>query len=356
MPSNIKKILVVQTAFIGDVFLMIPLLKAIRDLHLNCEISIVVREGLGEFLKNLGTVDYFVEISKSNKNSYQEAQQKLNSKFDYIFCPHESLRSALFVSKLNSKNKIGFKSWWNFLFFDIRIKKNYLLSESLRQLQLIQNQTSIFNVYFSQTNTREMDFQVPDHLLLSNFNDILNKYKSTQSRLMEQLGLISNKKYIVIFPGSVWPTKQWTLEGFNQIAQKFIDNNFDVVLMGSKNEFTLCENIESATQHKSINIAGKYKLWDSFLILSKSQIAITNDSGSMHMAAIANIPTVAIFGPTTLKLGFRPWQNKAKVVENNNLNCRPCGKHGHNQCPLKHHHCMTEISAEQVWDSIQNLI
>ena len=74
------------------------------------------------------------------------------------------------------------------------------------------------------------------------------------------------------------------------------------------------------------------------------------------MAASVNTAVVVIFGPTTLELGFRPWSNNSKIVQNSNLNCRPCGKHGHQVCPLGHHHCMINIKADSVIKAALDLL
>jgi heptosyltransferase-2 len=120
-------------------------------------------------------------------------------------------------------------------------------------------------------------------------------------------------------------------------------------------EYELCEVIANQLNRK-INLAGKCTLWESLLVLSAAKLVVCNDSGSMHMGAFADVPTVAIFGPTVLTQGFRPWQNHATVVENNKINCRPCGKHGHKTCPLKHHDCMKTISSDLVFSACRSYI
>ena len=82
---------------------------------------------------------------------------------------------------------------------------------------------------------------------------------------------------------------------------------------------------------------------------------VCNDSGAMHAAAAAGLPTVAVFGPTVLAQGFRPWQNQAMVVQRR-LECRPCGKHGSDKCPIGTHACMEGIEAGEVLEALESLI
>jgi len=65
-------------------------------------------------------------------------------------------------------------------------------------------------------------------------------------------------------------------------------------------------------------------------------------------------PLVSIFGPTTPSQGYTPWNKKSRVVEIP-LDCRPCGAHGHNKCPIGTHDCMKKISPEMVWAKSQEL-
>jgi heptosyltransferase-2 len=201
---------------------------------------------------------------------------------------------------------------------------------------------------------RKMNAPVIEDLKMSLNPDVWQPHLDAIKNLLLKFNLES-KKFIVIFPSSVWKTKQWTVEGFAQLAKQLETQKYNVVLMGSKVEYELCEVIANQLNRK-INLAGKCTLWESLLVLSAAKLVVCNDSGSMHMGAFADVPTVAIFGPTVLTQGFRPWQNHATVVENNKINCRPCGKHGHKTCPLKHHDCMKTISSDLVFSACRSYI
>jgi heptosyltransferase-2 len=353
MPFKAKQeILVIQTAFIGDVFLMVPLLKELRQLFPNDLVTVVVREGLAEFLLKLNLADEVLELKKGSRESYNKTQQQLKARsFRYIISPHSSLRTALFTFPLKAKKKISYRHWWNKFFFDTRIAKIQNWPEPMRQLQLLepfwqQNLSEHFNLSNS-SDYRKMGAVITDNLKMSLNDELWLPHLPLRQQLLQEHQLELNK-FIVMFPGSVWKTKQWTTEGFQQLALKLEAENYNVVLLGSPGEKKICNQIAEGLKRK-INLAGQRTLWQSLLLLSAAKLVVCNDSGSMHMAALANIPTVAMFGPTVLSQGFRPWQNSATVVENESLSCRPCGKHGHKNCPLKHHECMKSISSDLVF-------
>jgi heptosyltransferase-2 len=324
-------------------------------------VTCVARKGIGDILVRLGLVDELVEVEKGNRSSYKKIQNDLSSRhFKLLICPHQSFRTALLVSKISAEKKIGFRSWWNKLFFHDRILKNLSFPDAIRQLQL----------------TSHLDPSLPRHLVeyqqdvnavpdwaSMDMSDRLSNFRLERSHLIEKLGLQSHrsKSWFCLFPGSVWATKKWTPSGFIEVGQDLLQKGFVVLLMGSKNESGECEQIKneilknSSISNEVINLAGKTSLFESALLLTIAKGVLTNDSGSMHLASVAGVPTVAIFGPTTLSAGFRPWQKKARVVENKDLKCRPCGPHGHQKCPLGTHECMKSISSQTVIQEIHQL-
>ena len=78
--------------------------------------------------------------------------------------------------------------------------------------------------------------------------------------------------------------------------------------------------------------------------LQALDLFITNDSGSMHIAAALGVPMVAIFGPTNMR-ETAPWRARDCALLNLNLPCAPCKKR---VCPLGHHKCMKDLRPEMV--------
>lgn len=356
------QILIFQTAFLGDLLLSIPLIKRIRKKFPDHSITLICRSGCGDIFRELSLVDQVREVNKSRKFEYRYLIQELKKQsFDYIFSPHYSFRTNWIVMGLKANFKVGFENFWNKFFLTHKIKRNLKLPDALRQLQLmapfdeevsqgldgyLDKRMQIQTLDLSQLNPSQNRVPVPsfaDMCLKSElrkhpkYEDILKDYQNTQHA-------------VFLAPGSVWNTKKWTEEGYRKVAQSYSN----IVLIGSPQERELCERIGAGLKHVQ-NIAGHPSLFELFIILSKARLVICNDSGSMHMASVAGVPTVAIFGPTVLEIGYQPWQDRALVVENKNLDCRPCGKHGPQKCPLGHHNCMKSITADQVVSAADKL-
>ncbi len=181
------------------------------------------------------------------------------------------------------------------------------------------------------------------------FDKILAALSPVARAFAEKHDLVNHLRHggiAFLAPGSVWPTKMWTESSYLQCAQELSRQGYKVILFGAANEKTICQRI-AAYVTDAVVLAGETSLYESTELLALGARLICNDSGAMHMAAAVDLPSVAVFGPTTLGLGYRPWQNHARAAQVE-LNCRPCGKHGAKKCPLGTHACMKQVTPEMV--------
>ena len=340
--------LVFQTAFPGDLFLCIPLLKRIKEWDPQSRVTLACRPGLGDFFLNTGLADEVVAINKKDKAQMRKAMGALRSRqWGVIFSPHESFRTAVMLKSLRAKHKVGFAKWWNRIFFDKRVQKPIDFPDALRQLSLLTPLDSRLAENFGQdelqglrnSDSRETHVQFA---------------KIPEWASMRIMGSKSEGKTVFMAPGSTWNTKRWTPRGYIETAARLREMGYDVTLVGSPAERELCTLIAKNIPGVK-NCAGETSLAGLVELLRTGVALITNDSGSMHAAAVSGLPTVAVFGPTVLELGFRPWNDESVVVQLD-LDCRPCGKHGHEKCPLGHHHCMEKLEAATVIRAFNKII
>lgn len=345
---SLKHNLVIQTAFLGDLILSIPTLKRIRQIYPEDKLIVVCKKGLGEFLIKEKIADQVIEVEKSNSQSYSMATDQLNElKIRNIYCLHRSVRSQLFAAKIKAHKKIGFSSLLGFWIFDDMIDFVQENPEVIRQFKILESTDEKTYLEFKDNdfhflNTPDQNGHLPAVPDCFSFHHYRNKAGSAQKR-------------IAIFPGSVWATKKWTQAGFTQLTEMFLKQNYQVDLLGGPAEADLCSEIASQAVGARV-LAGTLSIAESIQKLAEYDLVISNDSASTHMAAYNNTPVVSIFGPTTVDMGFRPWSNNSYIVEDKDLECRPCGKHGHNKCPLGHHNCMKQISSSQVYKTAAKIL
>ncbi|RLC45646.1 MAG: lipopolysaccharide heptosyltransferase II, partial [Candidatus Cloacimonadota bacterium] len=148
--------------------------------------------------------------------------------------------------------------------------------------------------------------------------------------------------------------KRWYPERFAEVAAKFSDK-FDIIIFGGPGEVKMAKDIEENLKARHvenyINLAGKTDIEELCSNIGGCSLFITNDSGPMHVAAAYQVPTVAIFGPTKHKETSQ-WMNEKSKIVRHDIDCAPCMKR---ECPLKHHECMTSITASEVIEAVKEL-
>ena len=370
--------LIVQTAFLGDLLLGIPLYKNLRRLFPNDKLTVLCRRGLGDFLLRASLVDEVVEADKSDSSSWRNAVAELKRRrFDWLVCPHESPRSTWLVRALSARRKVGYRHVLSFFAFHDRVRRPMELPEALRQLALLQPIESGWNEKLeefarlqSQSGGLGRDgnlVAVPSWAEMTVPALMRVRTEFAESRglatlspraraLVEKHGLAQGE-IAVLAPGSVWPTKMWKGEGFAEAARSLIAKGFKVVCLGTSDERGICERIAREAPGALV-VAGETGIFESAEILALARLFVGNDSGAMHLASAAGTPAVSVFGPTILDFGYRPWQSRAVVAEvpRRDLKCRPCGKHGATACPIGTHECMTRVSASEVVSAAEGLL
>jgi heptosyltransferase-2 len=351
---ELQSILVIQTAFLGDVLLTIPFLKFLRRHYPKAELLYCARRNVAQVLLELGLIDQLFEIDKGQESSYAQARRRIPNHLDRVFCIHESFRSKIFSFRISAGRKIGFKGFLSSLIFDDSVEKPKEYPEVLRVFSLLKESHPDFWVQVQKKMRAQSPYALDDKMKL--IFPIGDYSMGMRAEIMNFLGHSSDfpsemEKYkterprVLIFPGSVWATKKWTLQGFRELTRT-LSGSYQVILMGSSGESNLCEEVKG--QSSAVNLAGKTTLMETLFWMVKSNLVIGNDSGSAHLASVAEVPSLTIFGPTILEFGYRPWSDQATIIQPAPLTCRPCGTHGHSQCPLGTHECMQSISSDRV--------
>ena len=148
--------------------------------------------------------------------------------------------------------------------------------------------------------------------------------------------------------------KRWYPEKFAEVAAEFSDK-FNIIIFGGPNEVEMANDIQKSLKSMKVtnftNLAGKTNIEELCASIAGCSLFITNDSGPMHVAAAYQVPTVAIFGPTKYKETSQ-WMNEKSKIVRHEMDCSPCMKR---ECPLKHHECMTTITAQEVIEAVKEL-
>ncbi|HRP02568.1 MAG TPA: glycosyltransferase family 9 protein [Candidatus Kapabacteria bacterium] len=337
--NKYKKILITQTAFIGDVVLTIPLIAKIKELSPNSQLHVLTTKVSSQIISLLKDVDGIIVYDKKGADKSLKGFLSIISKiraekYDLIISPHRSLRTSLmnFFSKANTT--ISFNTADFALLYSHKIKYNYSLHEIDRNLSLL----SQFEEYQNNKSNQQISLYFNENIQ-SNINTLLSNNNID--------------KYIVIAPGSVWATKRWLPQHFTHLIKLILNTNYKVILTGSKDDSQICRSIMQASNNdKVIDTSGQLTINETIYLISKATMIVTNDSAPIHFAGLVKTKTIAIFGPTIPEFGFAPRGTNDVVMQINGLKCRPCAIHGSNKCPIGTHECMAMITPNEVFSKM----
>jgi heptosyltransferase-2 len=337
------RILILQTAFPGDVILTLPLLQIAKSLFPEAKIDFLAIPAAKNILETHSDIHHLIIYDKHKEdrgmvNFWKLIRELRKNDYDLALAPHRSIRSASLVWGAGIPRRIGFdRSAGHFLFNKI-IPYPYGVHEINRNLQLL----TPVGVDVTKKVFPKLYFSDEDH------NVILSWLVSEN--------LQSSDRIIAMAPGSVWATKRWLPEYFAQTALKLAAEGYKIVLIGGKADQSVAQQVKELAGIGIYNTAGEFTLRQSALLIRHAHLLITNDSAPMHLAVAVKTPVVTIFGPTVPAFGFYPYGEQDRVAEIKDLTCRPCGKHGGERCPIGTFECMKKLTHEQVFQEVQSIL
>jgi heptosyltransferase-2 len=337
-----EKVLIVQTAFIGDVVLATALVESVRHKWPDAAIDLVVIPKAANAVENNPNLRRVITFDKRRRHRrlyhlWKLARKLRAERYDLALAPHRSLRSALLVWLAGIPQRVGFNrsaAPWLFHHRVVYRQKH----EVERNLDLLRpfggGEEMPPKIYWTAEDDKIVD-------------DWLNK-KTRQPRHL-----------IALAPGSVWPTKRWPQEYFEDLAWEISEHLGSlVVLIGGPEDAKLCERIRVAVGGACFSVAGELTLRQTAALLRRCDLLISNDSAPTHLGVAAGCRVMTIFGSTVPAFGFAPYDPNGErhVIIEHTLPCRPCTDHGRRHCPLGTLDCLKLITPERVFAKVSELL
>jgi len=170
-------------------------------------------------------------------------------------------------------------------------------------------------------------------------------------RLLADAGT-GTTEWIALAPGSVWATKRWPY--YAELAS-LLPAGARIAVIGAKDDGPLASEIVAAAPYRVLDATGQLSLLGSAELIRRCSVLVTNDSSPQHLASAMGTPTLTVFGPTVPEFGFGPLAPRSRTAGVVGLECRPCDRHGPQQCPLGHWRCMRDLTAVAVADLVAQL-
>src|SRR5207247_1890321 len=148
------------------------------------------------------------------------------------------------------------------------------------------------------------------------------------------------RRLSALAPGAAHATKRWPVAHWSALIEQLRAGSYRPVVIGGPEDRGLAQQLVAG--EAAASAAGEFSLQETGALLARAAVAVSGDTGVMHMATGVGTPVVALFGPTVEQFGFFPYRARTAVLQRD-LACRPCSATGTATCPLGHHRCLGEI-------------
>jgi heptosyltransferase-1 len=369
--ADFSRILLIKPSALGDVVHTLPVLVKLRARYPRAQIDWLITPENAEVVRYhpaLSNVVLFArrDFSKRGRRwraflSFFDLLKQIHSaKYELIIDMHGQVRSAFFALISGARVRIG---------FDRPVKRRLTVSAE-HDLKNIPNhgwrgaREGSWIAYTHRIPIPTLDVHAIDRYLwvapLLGLDDnppdltirLSPQATNKVNRLLEEQGVPVSKPLVVLVPGTIWETKHWTIEGFAGVARQFLQDGFAVALAGTMRDQQRCRQIAAAAPG-TCDLSGKTTPADLAALIRRAEVAVTNDSGSMHVAASLGKPMVSVFGPTN-PVHIGPYERPESVVRVD-LPCSPCNYRRLSQCPFDHA-CMKQVTSAMVVERVRKIL
>ncbi len=340
------KYLIIGPSWIGDMIMANALLRCLKAQDSRCVIDVLAPEWSHPVLARMPEVRRALVMPVKHgifgwRMRYKIGISLRDEHYDHAIILPNSWKSALIPLFACIKKRTGWRGEWRYgLLNDVRVldkKKFPLMVDRYVELGRI----------IGAGDTHACPPNVYPHLLVDpNQRDIaLKKYHFSQ-----------DKPLLILCPGAQYGnSKRWPEENFAKVARHFLDQGWQVAVLGGNAEANLANQIIAAqglvaSDHQIVDLT-MTTLAEAIDIMSLARVVVSNDSGLMHIACALTRSIVAIYGSSSPD--FTPPLSDKAVILSKSLPCKPCFKR---ECPLGHMLCLKNITPEEVIGAIKTLL
>ncbi len=331
--QKVNRLLIRGVNWVGDTILTYPSVQQLRILFPRSHIAILVVDHLVDLWRTSPYIDEVISFRKEKKTNPLWGDLKLiqalkKKGFDLAIIFPRSLHSALQIFLAGVPIRVGYQSGG----------RSLLLTHGIPRTEEVLN---IHRIYYYQ-KLIELFGKIETALTPKLFLRTEDRLWADQT--LKNFGVMNGELLIGMNPGATYGmAKCWPPERFGELGRKLSENfRVKILLFGKKEEQSMVGEIGKFLGRKGIDLAGKTSLLQLAALLERCHLLITNDTGTMHMAAAVGTPVVAIFGSTN-PVTTGPWGVGHTIVRKE-IPCSPCFKR---MCPTDHR-CMKLITVNDI--------
>jgi len=334
-----KKILVVNVNWMGDVIFSIPVFKALKKAYPQAILTCLAVPRVRGILEQSPYVDNILSYDEKGEDRTPWAKWKLiqrirEQQFDVAFILHRSLTRALLVFLAGIPQRIGYDTKG----------RGWLLTKRIRmpqeKLHRCDYYLKIIEEYGIKVDDRICDLQLPE------------KEVYVMERLLESYGISRDDFVIVVHVGGNWNLKRWPADYFAMLIRRLVkDYQAKIVIPGTHDDSSLAELISQKSKVNPVILTGQTNLKGLMALMRRANLVISSDSGPIHLASGLGTDVIGLFGPTRHEITGPRGKGKVFILQNDvGCNRHPCY---YLECP--DNSCMQSITVDHVLKTIKKI-
>lgn len=328
MAAAPQKILIIRLSSIGDIVLTSPIVRALHRCYPTAALHFLTKKAFAALVQHDPRIDK-VHLFEGDLNATVAALR--TEGFDLVVDLHRNIRSRLVKLRLGVRAVTYSKDRWAVLLH------TRLGLGKLPRVHTVERYARALQPLGCVIDDAGLEFFLPD---------------AARAMAAEVVGRNFATPPIAVVLGGNYFTKRWPRTYFVELLNGL---GQPVLLLGGQAEVEDAAWIQAQLQVACLNAVAQYDLLLSAALLERSQYVITHDTGLMHIATALDCKIFSLWGNTVPELGFAPYKaSHSVIIENKDVDCRPCTKLGYGKCPKGHFKCMMDLSPAQVRGEIQS--
>ena len=330
--SRGPKYLIVGPSWVGDMVMAQSLYRLLMRREPSAEIHVVAPLWSLPILERMDEVSRAIELPVAHGETalakrYAVGKALRSEGYTHAIVLPRSLKSALVPFFARVPVRTGYRGEWRYgLINDMRPFDRERLDQTVKR--------------FAELGLAAADSDRPALEFPR-----LRIDPEAQARTLQRLGLLGTENVVALLPGAEYgPAKQWPADSYADLAGRLAHVGISVWVLGSEKERDIGDRIVHGAGHAAVrNLCGETSLGEVVDVLGAAHVAVTNDSGLMHVAAAVGANVVAIYGSSSPQM--TPPLTSKKHVFYLDLECSPCFER---ECPLGHLRCLRDIGVDEV--------
>lgn len=337
----------------GDVVLLVPIVRSLVEAYPDVEITVVTRPKFASFFTDIDrVVPYPADVDYTFNGIFgmRELFRKLLQRADYevVIDAHDHIRTIVMrtLFKLFTVPVVVFEKG--------RPQKKQFTRKENKNTTPLPHTVERYRLAFEKAGF-PLSISPPPYL------SIRDSTRDEVNAWLEEQQLKKNTPWIGIAPFAMHTSKIWPLPNYGELIRILGEKTGARIFLfgGGDKEVKFFEELKSEFPDRCVVVAGQLKIKQELALMEQLDAMVAVDSSNMHLASLMNLPVISIWGGTHPDVGFAPFgQHPENLIQisRDELPCRPCSVYGRESCYRGDFACLNRITPEVVAERVINVL